>query len=219
MLNQTISSILPLLELLQQPAFCVHEEDTIHSNAAARNLAPRTAAQLSSWLGDSAMLYTCWDRTSALELSIQLHGSTYSVTVQALSDGILFLMTEQARSETSDTFLAVAAQVLRQPLTQLSLLVQQDVQCADPDQIQSRCAAMTRQIYQLSRIAGNLADLPRLHNGTYHLNPEMKDTAAALTPVLTELNTGGTTEEMIQLSISWIWTPYASSIFLISTPY
>ena len=40
-----------------------------------------------------------------------------------------------------------------------------------------------------------------------------------MTPVLTELNTGGTTEEMMQSSISFTCTPKASIMFLISTPY
>ena len=187
MLNQTITSILPLLELLQQPAFCIHDEQTIHSNAAARNLAPRNAAQLSDWLGSAAVLYASWERTSPLEISTQILGSTYSVTMQPLVDGTLFLLTEQPLNEITDAFLAVASQVLRQPLTQLSVLVQQSVQNPDPDQMQPRYAAMTRQIYQLSRITGNLADLPQLHNGTYRLHPEMKDIAAGLEPILTEL--------------------------------
>ena len=40
MLNQTIDTLLPLLALLQQPAFCIHESGTLHCNSAARHLAP-----------------------------------------------------------------------------------------------------------------------------------------------------------------------------------
>ena len=40
-----------------------------------------------------------------------------------------------------------------------------------------------------------------------------------ITPVRTELNTGGTTEEIMQSEISDIFEPKASIIFLISTPY
>ena len=187
MLNQSIQDLLPLLSMLQQPAFCISDTGVLHSNSAARHLAPLKAEQLSRWLGDGSFAYTSWNRLSVLELPVLIHSRSFMVSIQALQDGPLFLLTEQTAADTANEALAVASQVLRQPLTDLSVLLQQLSATDDPASNADTVAAMTRQIYRLSRMSSNLSDLTRLHNGTYQMHTEVKELSAALTPFLEEL--------------------------------
>jgi len=183
MINQTVENLLPLLAILQQPAFCIQETGSIHSNPAAKHLTPLRSDCLNNWLGTSAAAYTQWDRCSTLELPVVINGQTFTAAVSPLTDGTLFLLSAQAVPDSVDAAMTVAAQILRQPLTELSVLVQQQ---ADNPSLAS-ADAITRQIYRLTRLTGNLADLSRLHNGTYRLHTEMKTISDFLTPLLQEL--------------------------------
>lgn len=169
MLAQTIDQIMPLLQILQQPAFCVRADGSVTCNSTARHLSPENRNGLAVWLGQAAALYENWNRLDGLELPVDRAGRAYTVTVQALSDGELFLMSESGRSGDA---LTVAAQTLRQPLTDLFSLSQQlfsDLEEAEDPSLQSQTAAITRQLYQLIRITGNLADVEQLRDGQYSL--------------------------------------------------
>ena len=187
MLNQTIDTLMPLLALLQQPAFCIHETGTLHCNPAARHLAPLRADLLTVWLGSGAEAYDRWDRTGTLELTISLHGRTFTAAIQTLQDGTFFLLTEQTTVDAANAALSVASQVLRQPLSDLSVLTQRLSDQLDSGQQTDSVAAITRQIYHLSRLTGNLADLVRLHGGTYRMHLEMKDLNTAFLPLMQEI--------------------------------
>ena len=183
MINQTVEQLLPLLTMLQQPAFCIRENGTVLSNPAAKHLAPSHQDMLMSWLGTGTAAYIQWDRSSTMKLPLVILGQSFDAAISPLQDGTLFLLTAQTTPDSVDTAMMVAAQILRQPLTELSVLAQQ--QSSSPSQ--AHTVAMTRQIYRLTRLTGNLADLSRLHSGTYHLHTEMKTTPEFLTPLLQEL--------------------------------
>lgn len=170
MLSQTIDQLLPLLELMDQPAFCLRQDGTVICNRAAQSLAPASALALPTWLGNSAELYEQWDGRSALSLPVPLAGQTCSAAIQQLQDGTLFLLSQCDALMAGADSMAVAAQVLRQPLTELCSLTQtlaEEMEDLEDPMLQEQSCAVTRQIYRLTRIACNLADMGQLRSGTY----------------------------------------------------
>lgn len=186
MLSQTVDQLLPFLQLLQQPAFCLRQDHTVVCNREANNLAPYSGAELSAWLGDSALLYDQWNKQDSLVLPISLGGYSASVIIQPLSDGLLFLINIGRNLVKGTDALTVTAQVLRQPLTDLYTLTQQlaeNLEETEDPLLQIQSAAITRHIYRLSRITCNLADLKQISSGEYTLRKDK----LALTDYLEDL--------------------------------
>lgn len=190
MLSQTTAQILPLLQLLEQPAFCIRQDGGVLSNPAARALAPASAEALTGWLGDGAAAYAAWNRQDSLSLCLTLPGGTCSVIIQPLADGTLFLLSQCGGLLAGSTPLAVTAQVLRQPLTELCSLTQglaEQLEDTEDPILQAQSCAINRQLYRLSRIACGLADLEQLQSGAYQLRLEKLDLHQLLEPLVQEL--------------------------------
>lgn len=187
MLSQTISQIQPLLEVIHQPAFTVSDGGVIAANAAAQPLAPADGAALPDWLGPCRDVYDSWDRRQDLSLAVTLLGKEYQLSAHALADGTLLLMSGGGANE-GDLF-AVASQVLRQPLADLSALSQQlseELQDAEDPFLWEQAAALSRHIYRLTRITCNLSDLERLRTGQYPPQLEALELRQFLEPVCRE---------------------------------
>ncbi len=187
MLQQTVASLLPLLPLLQQPAFCVGADGTVHSNKGASLLAPIQGQDLPLWLGSAAEFYQNWDRLSTLELPLTLMGRGYSASIQALADGTLFLL---APCEPEDsTPLSVTSQVLRTPLSELFSASRNLFDLLDDQEtptLQHHAAAVTKNLYRILRLAENLSDLDQIRSGTFRSHPQMLTVQELLAPMLTE---------------------------------
>ena len=186
MANQTVENLTPLLPLLEQPAFCLGWDGGLVCNAAARELAPADGNALCAWLGPAAALWETWDRENALRLTLEINGRDYSLCAEALQDGTLFLLSPVSAPDQAYGALAVASQVLRQPLADLAALLQPLAERVEDPSLVTRTAAITRQVYRLTRIAGNLADLERLRRGEYGLHLQLLDLNGFLAPLLQE---------------------------------
>lgn len=187
---QTIDQVLPLLELIAQPAFCLRNDGSILCNRQARLLAPFSWQDLPMWLGNSAETYEQWDRSSKLVLPVTLGSQTCSVILQPLSDGTMFLLSPCQELTAGGSQMAVMAQVLRQPLTELCSLAQQlseDLEEMEDPVLQQQTASMSRMIYRLSRIACDLADLEHLQAGTYPMQIQKLDLTSMLQDLTVEL--------------------------------
>lgn len=207
MLCQTVDNFIPLLNWMQQPAFCIRDDGSVVSNRAAQPLAPLDFAGLSPWLGDAASLFEAWDRDATLELPLELSGCPFRVTIDRLIDGTAFLLAAAAVPDPVDNALSVASQVLRQPLTNLSVMLQQ--LSGQPE----LTSAMTRQLYQLTRLTSNLADLARLRSGQYRLRTERLDVNEFLRPLLEELESLCTSA-----GHALVWKSLAKSVMLLADP-
>lgn len=186
MLSQSIDQLLPLLELISQPAFCLREDGTIRANRAAQHLAPIHGDGLPHWLGDSFPAFEAWDRSGNLELPICTAGHASTATVQPLADGLLFLLRDLPTEEITGSAMTVAAQVLRQPLTDLSAQMQKLTDTREDPELLDRTAAMQRQLFRINRITGNLTDLDLLQRDQYPLQTQRLDTTTLLTPLMEE---------------------------------
>lgn len=188
MLLQTVEQIMPLLQLLPQPAFCICE-DHILTNRPACLLAPASAGALPEWLGKAAAFYADWDRQSGLELPMSLAGQEYSLSILPLVDGTLFLLTSCSSGQTSGSALAVASQVLRQPLNELYILSHRlfgKLECHMDSSMHQQAAALNRQLYRMLRLSSNLADLELLRSGHHHLRQHFLDLVTFLDSFVTE---------------------------------
>ncbi len=187
MLQQTIASLLPLLSLLHQPAFCLSEDGTIHSNGAAAGLAPYDQQALAAWLGESAGFYENWDRQSTLELPVTLLGRSYSLSIQAIEDGTLFLLS--ACAEAGPEPLSVTSQVLRAPLSELMTSSRNLFELLEHQEAAEIChhsASITKNLYRILRLTANLSDLEQVRNGSFCHHPQMFSVQEFLLPTLTE---------------------------------
>ena len=185
---QTVQDLTGLLELLQQPAFCLRQDGQVFPNRLAETLAPAGGLCLDEWLGACRDAYRGWNRTGGLSLTLPILGQTYLVTVQPLEDGTLFLLSPMP-VEKEESF-GVAAQVMRQPLSDLSLLSQrlsELASSAEEGALREEAAKLSRNVYRLSRITANLADLERLRSGQYQPRLSPLELSAALSPLLLEL--------------------------------
>ena len=177
MLCQTIDELLPLLEMLPQPAFCVRDDGSVVSNRAARHLSPLSSEAMPLWLGTAAPTFAQWDKVGTIELPITAAGRSYSAVLRAVRDGFLCLMQDLNTDPAEGSALAVASHVLRIPLSDLSVQLQQTADSATDDALLARTAAMQRHLYRISRIAANLTDLDLLRTGRYPLHLQLFNTA------------------------------------------
>ena len=169
MLCQTIDELLPVLQMLPQPAFCLREDGTVVCNQAARHLAPASDADLGRWLGAGAAAFSLWDRSGTLELPVIAASRSYSAVLRPVRDGLMCLLRELEEDAEEGSAMAVASQVLRMPLTDLSAQVQQLAEQTEDERILLRTVAMQRQLYRISRITANLTDLELLRTNQYPL--------------------------------------------------
>lgn len=191
MLNQTVDSLMPLLTILQQPAFCLRQDGSVLPNPPARSLSPYDRGDLPRWLGGSIAMYERWRREAVLTLPISLAGREYSVSIQALADGDLFLMTECAAPAAAGGTMSVSSQVLRAPLSELIASTQILLQALEDQEnplYQAQAASITRNLFRLTRLAGNLSDFERLQNGDLHPRLSLLSLSADLGPVLQDLS-------------------------------
>lgn len=166
MQHQTVDALVPLLTVLQQPAFCVRANGTITYNEPAKHLIPSCAAALPQWLGDGKPIYDMWDRTDSLQLPLTLGNQQYSVTLQALQDGTLFLLSPCTLAASAADALFVASQTLRQPLADLSSLFH----LMRNEENEAQAPAVYRQLHRMTRIVSNLTELTRLNQDSPKMN-------------------------------------------------
>lgn len=178
----SVDNLMPLLSSLQQPAFCIRTNGTLAYNDAAKYLIPACAADLPDWLGNGKALYDAWDRTDKLQLPLTVSGHAFSVCIQKLLDGTLFLMSACDISEDAEHALAVTSQVLRQPLADLVSVV-----CLAEDTAQPHNGALWHHLYRLSRLTANLTEIVRLSSTDPKLYLSATDTDQLLLPLTEEV--------------------------------
>lgn len=179
---QTVDQAMELLCMIQQPAFCIRNNGTMVCNEAGKCLCPSCSAELSTWLGNAKIAYDLWDRSGQLQLTVSVLDGLYSVILQQLQDGTLFLMHEHCNTSLADSAMAVTSQVLRQPLSELTVLLNQIQRNTD-----FYAAPFYRQIYRMSRIVFNLTQTGRLNSNDPTLNITKLDTQIYPGKLLTEV--------------------------------
>jgi len=156
--RQTVEQAMSMLNILQQPGFCIRQNGTLVHNEPAKLLVPSCSAALAQWLGNANAIYKLWDRSSSLQITVTVQNQDYHVAVHPLRDGTLFLMTQYEITSEVEASLSATSQVLRQPLSELCALLQKSEQAGTLDQ-----PSFSRLLYQMTRVVSNLTDIGRLN--------------------------------------------------------
>lgn len=213
MLEQTVDKLIPLLQMLPQPAFCLRDDGTIAHNAAARHLLPGSHGAFSSWLGDSAPLYHNWDGHGTLEVPVHAGGLFFQASLRRVEDGLLCMLIPCDPPDAAALALTVTAQVLRQPLADLSGQLQYLESQLQDDACFSQTAAMQRQLYRISRIAANLSDLEQLRSGAWRRKISRLDVPTDLGAFLTEVR-----DLCREMKREFLWKAPSKTVFLSADP-
>lgn len=154
-----------MMDMMLRPAFCVSGSTVQLCNAAAHALLLEEGTPIDS------LLLTGQEDLAALEsgclyLQLSLSGSTWGAAVTRLEDTCLFVL-DQDGGELGA--LALAAKELRSPLNNLLAISGSLLPSAFPDddpKVNDLLARMSRELYRLQRILGNMADAP--HAGEWN---------------------------------------------------
>ncbi len=157
-----------LLDLLDRPAFCVEDGCITALNPAARSFALDPGMPISELLTSGREAYAEFT-DGCLTLVLALPGGAVCATVTALDRGQLFIL-EPETAEDDLRMLALAAQALREPLSDVMALVDS----LPPETRQ--LPEISRGLHRLLRIVGNMTPQPPFR-------PEMIDLNALLREV------------------------------------
>lgn len=205
MLTYKTSELIPLLHMLDQPAFCMTEDGSSACNRSALYLAPHSGEAFGQWLGDAAESYAQWNGEGTVELPVHRGDACYICAIQRMSDGLFCLMTPSDPPEDAVSAMSVTAQVLRQPLGDLAVQLQRLEAQEDTDET----AAIQRQLYRITRIAANLSDLGALQAGTWRRSISRKAVPEELEELAWELD-----ELCREAGRNFIWNPPRTSGFV-----
>ncbi len=165
-------------EQLGQPVLFVRGETAVYRNAAAEKLLCGTPLRLSDCLPiESLDCYRDFTGTGALLLTMSFGGKLYSATVTRGEDADIFVLNPVPldHGERSDLPAAVARtinQTVNEMLSAIDSVFPDRVD--DPELLQAG-GRLTKGIYQLSRLSGNLEDLCSLRSPVFH-KVELVDT-------------------------------------------
>ena len=148
--------ILGLLDMMDQPAFCVKENRIRKVNAAAQQLFLSVGQEILPMLMTGAEAYAEFAE-GCLCLTLSLAGQPFNASVRRM-DGLDVFLLDKDGERDALRILALAASELRKPLTAAisnasNLLAEQD----DPDATR-QLAQLNQGLYRMLRILGNMSD-------------------------------------------------------------
>lgn len=170
-----------ILELMDRPAFWV-------SDGVIREVNPAAAAKfLTPGTGIKGLIVSGWSEyeqfaSGCMYLTIAVGSVQWAASVMRLAGADLFALDREEQDAGLQT-LSLAAQELRQPLTQVMSISDHLFPIIDPEddpQTSSQMARMNRALHQMMRIIGNMSDaaapgVPRM---------ELRDITAVVQEIL-----------------------------------
>ena len=156
-----------LLALMDRPAFLAEGGHITALNAAARSLALEEGAALEPLLSEGREAYAGF-QGGVLTLALSLPGGSRTAAVTALAQGHLFTL-EPESAEAELRMLALAAQALRDPLSDVMALADEL-----PEDSAHR-AQLNRGLHRLLRIVGNMTPQPVLRPEMVELNALLRE--------------------------------------------
>ncbi len=166
-----------LLALMDRPAFCVAEGRITAANDFALSLQVPLGAQAAKLVTAGREAYEEF-RSGFLALELELCGTRVPATVTMLGSQQLFTL-EPEQTETDLRMLALAAQELRAPLSDVMTLAEELED--NPD----RVAGISRGLHRLLRIVGNMTPPPPPHPEMLELNALLREIWDSAQPACT----------------------------------
>ncbi len=164
---EQINDAIAVLELMNQGAFCVQDGIITGTNDAARKHAITAGTPVAALLLTGSEEYSSF-RGGCLYLTLNLSGVPCGASVSSIGDAHVFVL-EQSEDQAQLQAMALAAQELRQPLTNIMTVADRlfPLQEEEKDpQLQDQVARINRGLYQMLRIIGNMSDAYRYSQST-----------------------------------------------------
>lgn len=146
-----------MLELMLQPAFVVKDGAVVQVNAAAEKFFITTGTPIEDLLFTGKSEYSEIGG-GCLYLTLQLADMPYAASVRRMDVGDVFTI-EQEENQSQLQAMALAAQELRTPLSNVMMVTDQLFPIAEEDEeYKNQIAKINRGLFQLMRIVGNMSD-------------------------------------------------------------
>ncbi len=149
-----------LLELFTQPAFWVKDGLVEWRNFTARALIA-AQTELSALFENGDRLFSRWDQTGLLQVSLLLDGEAYAASARKTGDGILFVASPAERAGSLPLGMIVnASSGLRRPLQammQAAGTLFERVDTTQPEAAEA-AASLNRSMYRFMRMCSQLSD-------------------------------------------------------------
>ena len=146
-----------MLDLMQQPAFCVESGVISHINPAAGHLLLTVGQSIAPLLASGQEEYS--DFSGCLQLQLRIGGQLLDASVIRYEDADIFLP-DTVTVDERFRILSLASMQLRTPLAGLTAVVDQLLPDTDPLQ----AGQANRRIHQILRILSNMSDVQRFGN-------------------------------------------------------
>lgn len=160
-----------LLDLMPEPAFCVTQGVIHKANTAAQALSLTPGTEILPLLLTGQEEYRCFTG-GCLSLQLSLEGQPRLASVTCLGDAHIFLL-EREEEEEGLRAMALAAQELRQPLSNLIAIVDTllpHTLSLSGGKNREWMARLSRGLYQMEKTIGNMSDA-----GSALFQPEYRD--------------------------------------------
>ena len=141
-----------VLDLINQPAFCVQNGKIVACNRSAQLHQISTETDLSLLLGSHSDEYLEYVE-GLLYLQLTINDATYDATITRTPDGDIFLLDTGYTNEALQA-LSLASQYLRNQLS--SVMAQATDRLTDPEQD----GGIIRGLYRMQRMLCNMSDIP-----------------------------------------------------------
>lgn len=145
-----------MLELIERPAFCVHDGKILQANQSARQRLIAVGMNISQLLGNDAAAYSSY-QGGTQTMTATVSGTSYRVQVFRVGDNDIFVLESE---DPQMRAIALAAQNLRGPLNSV-MTVADLLSCEDSRQI----GQLQRGLNRLHRIVCNMSDSYRYQQG------------------------------------------------------
>ena len=170
---------LGMLDLMQQPAFCVQNNAIIKVNPAAAAYLIETGMDVRSLLLTGKEEYADF-HGGCLYLTLSIAGHSIGASVSRMQDFDVFTM-EQDKPDAHLQAMALAARELREPLSNVMTVADKlfPEVAAENAAAQDHICRINRGLFQMLRIIGNMSDAGRytIDSGR---NLEIRDISAVL---------------------------------------
>ncbi len=170
--------IFRMLDILQYPGFCVRDHQIVKVNSAAGTMPLRPGMDVEDLLATGQEEYAAFTG-GCLYLMLSFASKQVGATVLRIDGTDLFLLEPQMESPSLQA-LSLAAQSLRKPLSDMSVVVDRmfaDASAAE----QERATVLNRSLHQMIRLVGNMSDARSIPDC---VRPELRDLNAVFREVM-----------------------------------
>lgn len=178
-----------LLDLIDRPAFSVQNNRIVYANAPAQHRQITVDTDLNALLAGNQSIYAAFSG-GELHLTLVFSGSTSGASVTRISGYDIFVLDPPYEYSELQS-LALAAQHLRAPLANVMAISDQlfsnSALQASPQMLE-QAGQITRSLYQLYRITGNMTDTG-LYRTVSSARMETVDICSVFSEIIEKINT------------------------------